>query len=86
MHFLAKICHNIRFATAFEPCPPPKWRIHDFPDRGCQPLNLGQNLLFDRIIAENCMKMKEIGPRDGACVQRPGKSWIRNTGLSLNSK
>ena len=26
-----------------------------------QPLNLEQNLLFGKIVAENCMKMKEIG-------------------------
>ena len=30
--------------------------------RGRQPLSLGRNLLFDKIYAENCMKMKEIGP------------------------
>ena len=35
----------------------------DFPDRGRQSLSLGQNLLFPTIFAENCMNMKEIGPR-----------------------
>ena len=34
-----------------------RWRIQDFPDRGRQPLNFWQ-----KKIAENCMKMKEIGP------------------------
>ena len=38
-----------------------------FPIRGCQPPSLGQqNLFFGKIFAENCMKMKEIGP--GASV------------------
>ena len=30
-----------------------------------RPLNLEQNLLFGKIVAENCMKMKEIGPGGG---------------------
>ena len=29
----------------------------------CQPLSLEQNLLFDKTFIENCMKMKEIGPK-----------------------
>ena len=37
----------------------------DFPDGGGgggrQPMNLGRNLLFGKIFAENSMKMKEIG-------------------------
>ena len=30
--------------------------------RECQPLSLRQKLLFGKISAENCMKIKEIGP------------------------
>ena len=29
------------------------------------PSVLGKNLLFGKIFTENCMKMKEIGPRGG---------------------
>ena len=38
-----------------------------FPRRvgGCQPLDSGQNLLFGKIFAENCMEIKEIGPGEG---------------------
>ena len=36
----------------------------------CQPLSLEQNLLFDKIFIENCMKMKEIG-RKGRGVLIP---------------
>ena len=39
-----------------------------FPGRGHQPLRL-KNLLFDKIFAENCMKMKEIGPSEGVCIR-----------------
>ena len=53
-------------------CPTPKqiqrprqtlqWRIQEFPDeRECQPLSLGQNLLFSNIFAKKCMKLKKIG-------------------------
>ena len=39
-------------------------RIQNFQDReGDNPyLHWGKNLLFDKIFAENCMKMKEIDP------------------------
>ena len=33
--------------------------------RGRQPVSLGQKLLFDKVFAKNCMKMKESGPRGG---------------------
>ena len=36
------------------------WRIQDFPDRGRQLLSWGENLLFGKIFAKNCTKMKEI--------------------------
>ena len=36
------------------------------PDGERESLSLGENLLFGKIFAENCMKMKEIGPRGGA--------------------
>ena len=33
---------------------------------GCaNALVLGENILFDKIFAENCMKLKEIGPGGG---------------------
>ena len=38
---------------------PLRWRIQDFPDGGG-----GEILLFDKIFAENWMKMIEIGPGD----------------------
>ena len=42
-----------------------QWRIQDFPDGVRQPPSLGQTLLLDKIFAENCMKMKGIGPING---------------------
>ena len=38
-----------------------------FPEwRGCQPQSWRQEiLLFHKVVAENCMKMKEIGPKGG---------------------
>ena len=44
-------------------------RTQHFPDiwgGGRQPQSFGQNLLFGKIFAENCMKMKDIGLRGGA--------------------
>ena len=39
-----------------------QWRIQDFPDRGAPtPKMLMKSILFGKISAENCMKMKEIG-------------------------
>ena len=62
-----------------------QWWIQDFPDswggmgeRG-EPMSFRQNLLFGKIFAENCVKMKEIGPRVG--VVRPERllcSWSAN--------
>ena len=37
-----------------------QWRIQNFQ------YGSGENLLFDKIFDETCMKMKEIGPRGGA--------------------
>ena len=47
--------------------------IHDFPDEGgANPSVRAENLLFDKIFAKNCMKMKEIGPkRGGASLAHP---------------
>ena len=39
-----------------------QWRIQDVPDGERQPLVLKRNPLFGKIFAENCMKVKEIGP------------------------
>ena len=43
-----------------------QWRIQDFPDGEGQAREMCANILFDNIFAENCMKMKEIGPRGGS--------------------
>ena len=48
---------------------PEQWRIQDFPDRGAY-LQWGANLLFGHIFPENCMKMKEFGPRGGVHPRR----------------
>ena len=45
-----------------------QWRIQDFPEEGRQPQSGGTNLLFGQKFPENCMKMKEFGPRGGARV------------------
>ena len=37
------------------------WRIQDFPDRGV-------SLLFGKISPQNCMKIKQIGPRGGGRI------------------
>ena len=42
-----------------------QWRIHYFPDGGAKPWFWRENLLFGKVFAENCMKMKEIGPGGG---------------------
>ena len=43
-----------------------------FPRRGgATPWVWGKNLLFDKIFAENCMEMAEIGPRGGAFLAPP---------------
>ena len=47
----------------------------DFPG-GANPLVWGKDLLFDKIFAENCMKMKEIG-LGGARIPS-ATLWIRH--------
>ena len=37
-----------------------------FPRRGANPRGRGKNLLFGKIFAKNCIKMKEFGPRGRA--------------------
>ena len=37
-----------------------QWRIYDFPEEGANPIVRGANLLFGKISAKNCMKIKEI--------------------------
>ena len=39
------------------------WQIQDFPDRGRKPLSLGRKPIICQIFVENCMKIKEIEPR-----------------------
>ena len=38
----------------------------EFPRRGRQPVSLGENPLFCKIFAENCMKMKKKLDREGS--------------------
>ena len=45
-----------------------QWRIQEFPEGEYQPLRRWTNLLFGNIFAENCMKIKETGPREGEHV------------------
>ena len=49
-----------------------QWRIQDF--RGSNPSAWAENLLFEKIFAEYCMKIKDIGPRGGARPWRP--HWV----------
>ena len=49
-----------------------QWRIQDFPKRG------GLNLFFGKIVAENCIKIKEIGPRPfGSVIVNCRSNFIR---------
>ena len=48
------------------PSPPNPVADPGFPSRRRQPLNLGQKPIICKIFAENSIKMKEIGPREGA--------------------
>ena len=41
-------------------------------DPGFPRLNLSKNLLFGKIFTENCIKIKEIGPRGGVSLTPPG--------------
>ena len=50
------------------PYGPVQWWIQDFPEGGANPQSGCANLLFRKFFAENCMKMKEFGPRGGAHV------------------
>ena len=45
-----------------------QWRIQDFPEGGAPIPKLG---LFCKFFAENCMKMKEFGPRRGCTSVTP---------------
>ena len=40
-----------------------QWWIQDFPDGGASSWSWYKNLLFGKSLAENCMKIKETGPR-----------------------
>ena len=51
-----------------------QWRIHDFPERGANSQSGCANLLFCKLFAENCMKMKEFGSQDGRVSLVP--PWI----------
>ena len=51
-----------------------QWWIQDFPEGGCA--NSQKDYYFSFFFAENCMKMKEFGPRGGARI--PGAPpWVR---------
>ena len=51
-------------------------RIQDVAEWGANPREDYANLLFGKIFAENCMKMKEFGPRGGLRPWLP--TWIRH--------
>ena len=51
-----------------------QWRVQDFSDGAANPWAWGENLLFRKIFTENCMTMKEIGPREGAKDALPGSA------------
>ena len=52
------------------------WRIQDFTEGApTLTLQMGTNLLFGNMFAENCMKTKEIWPRRG---HAPRATWIRH--------
>ena len=42
-----------------------QWRIQNFPYGDANPWVWDKNLLFGKILAENCMKMKKISPKVG---------------------
>ena len=46
-----------------------------FPTGGASPIVRGANLLFGKIYAENCVKMKEIGSTE---ARVPSAPWIRH--------
>ena len=45
--------------------------IQDFPDGGANPCAWSKNQILGKIFAQNCMKMKEIGPRGGVPSAAP---------------
>ena len=45
-----------------------QWMIKDFPDGQRQSLGFEQKPTISNISAENCMKMKEIGPSREGCT------------------
>ena len=49
-------------------------------ERGANPQGEGTNLLLDQILAENCMKMKEIGPRGRGALDPPMNRSVRIEG------
>ena len=53
-----------RSSESIKPCRI-QWRIQDFPKKGANSQSGCANLLFCKFFAENCMKMKEIGPQGG---------------------
>ena len=48
-----------------------QWRIQDFPEWGANSQSGCANLLFCKFFVENCMRMKEFGPRGGPRTWRP---------------
>ena len=51
-----------------------QWRIQDFPQGGAPTSKIA--IIF-QIFAENCMKMKEFGPRGGGGASLAPPLWIR---------
>ena len=62
--FLTGQCHLI-FRLLYLTCSKQKyfqWRIQDFPECGANPRGENSRLSFDKHFAQNCMKIKELGP------------------------
>ena len=51
-----------------------QWRIQDFPQGGAP---IPKIAIIFQIFAENCMKMKEFGPRGGGARVPGAPPWIR---------
>ena len=59
-----------------------QWRIQDFPEGSANSQSGCANLLFCNYFAENCMKMKEFGPRGITSLAPP---WIRQWFLYIHN-
>ena len=64
-----------------------QWRIQDFPGAGAPTPKMGVLTYLFAFLAENCMKMKEFGPRGGgACVPVTPLDTTMQTNMHLVSE